>query len=80
MGAAALKAGDQLRTPDGELRKIVGTRSWTEMRTVYILTVDDMHTYYVAAGSAAVLVHNAKVDKKCKPQIDHVGQVCRTIG
>lgn len=75
MVSSDLKTGDRLRTPAGELREVVGTHAWTEMRTVYNLTVDDMHTYYVAAGSAAVLVHNAKVDKKCKLQIDHVGQV-----
>ncbi|MFI5706134.1 polymorphic toxin-type HINT domain-containing protein [Streptomyces xanthochromogenes] len=75
LDASDLKTGDRLRTPAGELREVVGTHAWTEIRTVYNLTVDDMHTYYVAAGSAAVLVHNAKVDKKCKLQIHHVGQV-----
>lgn len=36
-------------------------------------TCSGLHAYYVAAGSATVLVHYAK--KKCNFQIDHVGQV-----
>jgi hypothetical protein len=31
---------------------------WTETATVYNLTVTDIHTYYVIAGSTPVLVHN----------------------
>jgi hypothetical protein len=33
-------------------------RTWKQVRTVYNLTVDGVHTYYVVAGDAPVLVHN----------------------
>ncbi|MEV4740476.1 polymorphic toxin-type HINT domain-containing protein [Streptomyces sp. NPDC049555] len=72
--AAQVHPGDRLRTPGGDLREVLRTRAWSETRQVFNLTVDDLHTYYVAAGSAPVLVHNAKA-KKCNFQIDHVGQV-----
>lgn len=71
--AADLKAGDRLRTPDGGLNEVVGTRAWTETRKVYNLTVEGVHTYYVGVGTTAILVHNAK-KKKCL-EIDHVAQV-----
>ncbi|MEU7042162.1 polymorphic toxin-type HINT domain-containing protein [Streptomyces varsoviensis] len=59
LSAKELRAGDQLRTPQGELREIVNTRKWTGFRKVYNLTVDGVHTYYVLAGNTPVLVHNA---------------------
>ncbi|AYG85231.1 hypothetical protein DWB77_07448 [Streptomyces hundungensis] len=66
--AKDLKTGDRLRTPSGELRSVVNTRAWTESHKVYNLTVDGVHTYYVLAGAAAVLVHNddGPVDLKGK--------------
>lgn len=33
-------------------------RSWTEQQTVYNLTVDTLHTYFVVAGGTDLLVHN----------------------
>ncbi|ORT54577.1 Hint domain-containing protein, partial [Streptomyces sp. CB03238] len=75
VNAEDLAAGDRLRAPSGRPAEVTGTRAWTEIRTVHNLTVEGHHTYYVAAGSATVLVHNAKKDKKCNFQIDHVGQV-----
>ncbi|MFF7717612.1 polymorphic toxin-type HINT domain-containing protein [Streptomyces sp. NPDC007988] len=74
LDAADLRAGDMLRTPEGGERQVLGTRAWSETLTVHNLTVEGLHTYYVAAGPATVLVHNAK-KKKCNFQIDHVGQV-----
>ncbi|MGW2562422.1 Hint domain-containing protein [Streptomyces sp. NPDC001514] len=56
--AGELKAGDLLRTPEGQLREVVHTRAWSEVRKVYNLSVDGIHTYYVLVGGAAVLVHN----------------------
>ncbi|UQA95697.1 polymorphic toxin-type HINT domain-containing protein [Streptomyces halobius] len=58
LDAAELKAGDWLRAPNGELREVVGTRAWTEVRKVYNLTVEGIHTYYVTAGDVPILVHN----------------------
>ncbi|MFC3739289.1 RHS repeat-associated core domain-containing protein [Paractinoplanes deccanensis] len=36
----------------------LAVRSWTERRTVYNLTVDTLHTYFVVAGGTDLLVHN----------------------
>ncbi|MFD5937270.1 polymorphic toxin-type HINT domain-containing protein, partial [Streptomyces sp. NPDC060333] len=59
--AADLKTGDRLRTPEGELKELIGLRAWTERIRVHNLTVDDLHTYYVLAGATPVLVHNCGV-------------------
>ncbi|MGA4798154.1 polymorphic toxin-type HINT domain-containing protein [Streptomyces lavendulocolor] len=74
LDASDLRAGDLLHTPEGGERQVLATRAWSQTLTVHNLTVEGIHTYYVAAGPAAVLVHNAK-KKKCNFQIDHVGQV-----
>ncbi|MER6366801.1 hypothetical protein ABT255_00170 [Streptomyces mirabilis] len=36
-------------------------RSGLTPRTVYDLTVDDLHTFFVLAGATPILVHNCKV-------------------
>ena len=58
--AGQLVAGDQVATPDGDTLTVVRTRHWTQVTAVYNLTVEDIHTYYVLAGSAPVLVHNCR--------------------
>ena len=47
-----------LRTEDGRTGVVIAVRSYTGLRQMYDLTVDEVHTYYVVAGTAAVLVHN----------------------
>ncbi|MEE6263560.1 polymorphic toxin-type HINT domain-containing protein [Plantactinospora sonchi] len=57
--AKALREGDLLRRPQG-LTTVEQIRAYrAEWRTVYNLTVDEIHTYYVIAGDTPVLVHNA---------------------
>ncbi|GCB45150.1 RICIN domain-containing protein [Streptomyces sp. NL15-2K] len=58
-----LRVGDRLRTPDGSVRAVTALddRSGLAPRMVYDLTVDDLHTFFVLAGAAPVLVHNCKV-------------------
>ncbi|MFI6937607.1 Hint domain-containing protein [Streptomyces sp. NPDC050287] len=58
-----LRVGDRLRTPDRSVRAVTALhdRSGLAPRTVYDLTVDDLHTFFVLAGAAPVLVHNCKV-------------------
>ncbi|MEV6491585.1 polymorphic toxin-type HINT domain-containing protein, partial [Actinoplanes sp. NPDC051633] len=58
--AGDLAAGDEVRTPDGDLVRVIGTSSWTENREVHNLTVEGIHTYYVRVGDTPVLVHNCK--------------------
>jgi hypothetical protein len=55
-----LAAGDRLRTPDGKTDIVAGLRTLTAPQTVWDLTVDDLHTFYVLAGAKPVLVHNCE--------------------
>ncbi|WP_254711579.1 polymorphic toxin-type HINT domain-containing protein, partial [Streptomyces sp. TRM64462] len=60
---AELRTGDGLRTPDDKVQAVSGlrTRTGLEPRTVYDLTVDGLHTFYVRSeGPRAedLLVHN----------------------
>ncbi|MER6666710.1 polymorphic toxin-type HINT domain-containing protein [Amycolatopsis japonica] len=56
--AVDLKAAHRLETGDHRDATVTGTRSWSETRRVYNLTVDTDHTYYVVAGQTPVLTHN----------------------
>ncbi|MCX5294159.1 polymorphic toxin-type HINT domain-containing protein [Streptomyces sp. NBC_00183] len=57
--AGALKAGQWLQTSTGTWVQITAIRHRTQPASVYNLTVDDLHTYYVLAGTTSLLVHNA---------------------
>ncbi|WP_158634168.1 polymorphic toxin-type HINT domain-containing protein [Amycolatopsis sp. WAC 04169] len=56
--AVDLRAGHRLETGDHRDVTVTGTRSWSEVRRVYNLTVDSDHTYFVVAGQTPVLTHN----------------------
>jgi RHS repeat-associated protein len=56
--AGKLRTGQRIETADGREVVVGGTRSWTERRQVFNLTVDTIHTYHVVAGDADLLVHN----------------------
>ncbi|MFE2373079.1 ricin-type beta-trefoil lectin domain protein [Streptomyces sp. NPDC059398] len=58
-----LRVGDHLRTADGSVHAVAALhdRSGLTPRVVYDLTVDDLHTFYVLAGTTPILVHNCKV-------------------
>ena len=47
--------------------EVSAIKRWTEKHLVHNLTVDEIHTYYVLAGNAPVLVHN------CTPGADKPG-------
>lgn len=58
-----LNVGDRLRTPDGSVRALTALRDRSGLapRTVYDLTVDDLHTFFVRTSGQRpqdVLVHN----------------------
>jgi hypothetical protein len=55
---ADLRAGDRLRTRDGASDVVTGLRTVAAPRTVWDLTVAELHTFYVLAGATPVLVHN----------------------
>ncbi|RSS60534.1 hypothetical protein EF912_09720 [Streptomyces sp. WAC07061] len=56
--AADLNPGDELRLPGGGRAPISRVSRWKDLQPAYNLTVNDLSTYYVLAGSTPVLVHN----------------------
>ncbi|MEV7996634.1 polymorphic toxin-type HINT domain-containing protein [Streptomyces sp. NPDC086077] len=56
--AGELTAGQELRTPAGERVRITAVDHTRRSATVHNLTIAELHTYYVRAGSAPILVHN----------------------
>ncbi|MER7585625.1 RHS repeat-associated core domain-containing protein [Kitasatospora sp. NPDC097691] len=60
--AADLHAGDQLLTSAGDTVTVASIRNYhTDPTPAFNLTVSQLHTYYVLAGTAAVLVHNCEL-------------------
>ncbi|MFF5573046.1 polymorphic toxin-type HINT domain-containing protein [Streptomyces luteogriseus] len=58
--AGDLRPGMWLRTSAGTHVPVSAVSAWTAQdRTVHNLTVADLHTYYVVAGTTPLLVHNA---------------------
>ena len=70
--AAALVVGLPLRAANGDEVQVTSITERTVKRRVHNLTVADHHTYYVAAGHTAVLVHNTSCDV---PGIDSTGKL-----
>lgn len=60
-----VNVGDLLDTPNGGHATVVATRHYSGSLPTYDLTIDNIHTFYVAADSTAVLVHNCP--KKREP-------------
>ncbi|MFJ5780376.1 ricin-type beta-trefoil lectin domain protein [Streptomyces sp. NPDC093094] len=50
--------GMALRRPDGTTVTVTANRPFIKTAHTFNLTVDDLHTYYVLAGTTPVLVHN----------------------
>ncbi len=60
INATDLRPGMWLRTSAGTYVQVTAIRHWAAHRQrVYNLTVADLHTYYVQAGDASILVHNS---------------------
>jgi hypothetical protein len=56
--ASRLAVGDRLQTSGPELASVAAVRDYSGAMATYDLTIDGVHTYYVVAGDAPVLVHN----------------------
>jgi hypothetical protein len=54
----AVQVEEHLHSPNGPGPVVTAVRHFTQTAPVYDLTLDDVHTYYVAAGITPVLVHN----------------------
>ncbi|MEY9850261.1 hypothetical protein ABH940_007385, partial [Streptacidiphilus sp. BW17] len=57
--AADLHLGDHLREPSGAVATVAKVRNYTSHIVTYNLTVAEVHTYYVFAGTTPILVHNS---------------------
>ncbi|WP_214326040.1 polymorphic toxin-type HINT domain-containing protein [Nonomuraea sediminis] len=69
--AADLTPGDRLRTLKAATL-VVEVRTFSGSQDMYNLTVAGIHTYYVLAGAAPVLVHNTKC-----PHSNDIGAVAQ---
>jgi RHS repeat-associated protein len=58
VGAGDLAPSDELSTNGGAPASVVEVVNFLSPRDMYDLTVDTVHTFYVLAGGAPVLVHN----------------------
>ncbi|WP_285780806.1 polymorphic toxin-type HINT domain-containing protein, partial [Microtetraspora sp. NBRC 13810] len=56
--AGQLQPGMWLQTSAGTHVQLTAVQKWTTTQRVHNLTVDELHTYYVLAGTTPVLVHN----------------------
>ncbi|MFF7177634.1 polymorphic toxin-type HINT domain-containing protein [Streptomyces sp. NPDC008121] len=69
--ATDLASGQWLQTSAGTYVQITAIQRWTAQKAaVHNLTVSDLHTYYVLAAAASVLVHNCN-----EPQAARASQI-----
>lgn len=71
--AEGLRAGSVLQTEVGGQILVTAVKTQIGIKRVHNLTVDDIHTYYVLAGNASVLVHNENCDPRF--EVDRNGVV-----
>ncbi|WDZ84089.1 FG-GAP-like repeat-containing protein [Micromonospora cathayae] len=57
-GTSSLGGGFALRTATGEVVSVAKVHNFVGVATMHDLTVTNLHTYYVLAGTTPVLVHN----------------------
>jgi hypothetical protein len=60
--ASHLAPGTNLRDPTGITVTVARVHNWVGNQDMRNLTVRDIHTYYVIAGTTPVLVHNCPAD------------------
>ncbi|WP_405895230.1 polymorphic toxin-type HINT domain-containing protein (plasmid) [Streptomyces sp. NBC_01527] len=74
--AGSLKPGQSLQTGAGTRVQITAVDRRTDQAAVHNLTVDDLHTYYVLAGTTPVLVHNcgSKIWEPFRKGVDDTDQ------
>lgn len=65
--AGDLHPGDDVRTTDGTSRTVLAVHARTNHQQVNNLTVENLHTYYILAGTTPVLVHNCPLSGPADP-------------
>jgi hypothetical protein len=79
--AKDLVAGHELRGPDGTGVQVVAVHNFAGAQYMRDLTVADVHTYYVVAGTTPVLVHNCdSVVLGVNPHSDNLAMSLRNAG
>ncbi|MET9647223.1 polymorphic toxin-type HINT domain-containing protein [Streptomyces syringium] len=68
--ASELKPGTSLLSNDKTAVRVEANRSYDQHARTYNLTVEDLHTYYVIAGTTPILVHNSD----CKRMVLGIGE------
>ncbi|TDU78987.1 intein/intein/RHS repeat-associated protein [Streptomyces sp. KS 21] len=75
--AADLVSGMTLLTSTGETVTVITNAPYQQHATTYNLTIEDLHTYYVLAGSTPILVHNSNcsisMEEAVNRAVAHVG-------
>ncbi|MFG3475022.1 DNRLRE domain-containing protein [Streptomyces sp. NPDC047980] len=66
--AGELEAGMWLQTAGGTWAQVTAVDEEHRTQRVHNITVEGQHTYYVMAGNAPVLVHNAKKKDRSDPE------------
>ncbi|XVU22828.1 polymorphic toxin-type HINT domain-containing protein [Actinoplanes sp. CA-054009] len=77
--AGELRSGEWLRTSAGTYVQLSAVRSYADGERTYDLTVDGLHTYYVVAGTTAVLVHNNTCPSVSSSDISNLHQRSRDL-
>ncbi|MFE4857256.1 polymorphic toxin-type HINT domain-containing protein [Streptomyces sp. NPDC056670] len=75
VNASDLKPGDQLRSADGAPLEVLAVTTTNESHRTFNLTVAELHTYYVLAGAAPVLVHNCNVTAAARAEADAASSI-----
>ncbi|MFD9359778.1 polymorphic toxin-type HINT domain-containing protein [Streptomyces sp. NPDC060031] len=57
--AGSLTPGSTLLTDQGKIVAVTANKAYEAHTRTYNLTVEDLHTYYVLAGTTPILVHNS---------------------
>ncbi|MFF2629433.1 polymorphic toxin-type HINT domain-containing protein [Kitasatospora griseola] len=76
--AGKLEPGHDLVTRAGSHLRITAVTITPGAADRYNLTVTELHTYYVLAGTTPVLVHNCKTDAELQADADAIHETWRT--
>jgi hypothetical protein len=78
VGAGDLKPGDKVRQADGTTGRVVLVKSVQETRTMYNLSVDTAHTFFVGEGQW--LVHNSDSVDLRRVGLNEAERVAKALG
>ncbi len=79
INADSLVGGQRLQVAGGPPVVITAARHHVAQKTVHNLAIDDIHTYYVLAGTSPVLVHNAGCDEFAEKTHKRIGGEIKTF-